>query len=92
MGRRTYSPGCAVHYRPIVNIPGAIAANNQGLIGVRVGLDSPARAVEVPIGFERYGNFDLQELQIYLDNALVLMDVNGTIRGEHGVFQLPDAT
>ncbi|MEP7182147.1 MAG: hypothetical protein ABI886_08170 [Betaproteobacteria bacterium] len=74
-----------------MNIPGAIAANNQGLIGVRVRLGSPAGAVEVPMGFERYGNVDLQELQIHLANALVLMGVNGTILGEQGAFQLPDA-
>jgi len=89
--RRTDSPGCGGHYRPIVHIPAAIAANNQGLIGVRVNLGSRARKVDIPMGFERYGDLDPQELEIYLDNALVLMGVSGTISGEPGVFQLPDA-
>ena len=43
------------------------------------------------MGFERYGDLDLQELEIHLGNALVLMGVNGTISGKPGVFQLPDA-
>lgn len=82
---------CGAHYRTIVNIPAAITANNHGLIGVRVELGSRARKVDVPMGFGRYGDLDLQELEIHLRNALVLMGVNGTISGEPGVFQLPDA-
>lgn len=72
-------------------IPVAIVANNQGLIGVRINLASRARKVDVQMRFERYGDLDLQELDIYLSNALVLMGVGGTISGEPGVFQLPDA-
>ena len=79
------------HYWSLMHIPAAIAANNQGQIGVRVDLGSWARKVDVPMGFERYGDLDLQELKIHLSNALVLMDVNGTIRGEPRVFQLPDS-
>ncbi len=43
------------------------------------------------MGFQRYGDLDLQELEIHLGNALMLMGVGGLISGEPGVFQLPDA-
>lgn len=91
MSRRTDGAVCGRHYRPIVHIPTAIAANNQGLIGVRVKLGARARKVDVPMEFERYGDLDPQELEIYLGNALVLMGINGTVSGEPRVFQLPDA-
>ena len=58
---------------------------------MRVNLGSQARKVDVPMGFERYGDLDVQELEIHLGNALVLMRVSGTIRGVPEVFQLPDA-
>ncbi len=79
-----------VHYRASVTIPASIAANNHGLIGVRVKLGSQARNVDVPMGFERYGTLDLQELEIHLSNALVLMGISGTISGDPWAFQLPD--
>ncbi len=74
-----------------MNIPAAVAANNKGLIGVRVNLGSRARKVDVPMGFERYRDLDLNDLGIYLGNVLVLRGINGTISGESKVFQLPDA-
>ncbi len=78
------------HYRAFVTIPAAIAANNHGLIGVRVELGARARKVDVPMGFKRYGDLDLQELGIHLSNALVLMGISGTISGDPWAFQLPD--
>ncbi|MEO8445450.1 MAG: hypothetical protein ABI567_10640 [Gammaproteobacteria bacterium] len=59
---------------------------------MRVNLGSRARHVDVPMGFKRYGDLDLQELQIHLGNALVLMGVSGTMSAEPTAFQLPDAT
>lgn len=89
--QRTDRPGRGGHDQRILRIPPAVAANNQGLIGVRVNVGSRARKVDVPMGFQRYGDLDLQELEIHLGNALMLMGVGGLISGEPGVFQLPDA-
>ena len=74
-----------------MQIPATIVANNQGLIGVRVNLNTQARNVDVTMGFEHYEDLDPQELEAHLSNALVLMGVNGTVRGEPGLFQLPDS-
>ncbi len=74
-----------------MQIPATVAANNKGLVGVRVTLGSRARKVDVRMAFDRYRDLNLDDLEIYLRNVLVLMGINGTISGESGVFQLPDA-
>jgi hypothetical protein len=74
-----------------MEIPSTITANNQGLIGIGVRLEGPLGRAIVPVGFERYGDLDLQELGIHLSNCLVLMGIDGAIVGRHDVLQMDDS-
>lgn len=74
-----------------MEIPSTIAANNQGLIGVRVRLEEPVGRADVPVGFARYEGLDREELELHLSNRLVMMGIGGSIVGNHDVFQMDDA-
>ena len=74
-----------------MNIPSAVEANNQGLIGVRIKLHDPlVEKVIVPMAVEHYRRLDPRELEMHLSNSLLLTAIAGSLGDEHEVYQLPD--